>query len=276
MAIAIRRYRDRDRAATARLWLASWQSTGLPVARLASEAGNYQRIGRELADGWVAYLAWDGDRLVGFLALKPNTGCLDQLFVPPEAKGSGIGRALLDFAKDRLPNGSSRTSATTLRTFVRVTMARSPYRWSVIRNRAGAKKFRPRRRTHVLSLCAVRCPSRESFPSALTAEGPAHDCPVRVRRRGELGLLPLPALRGERGGVRARPSRAISDASPRPGSASRFPPPPSPSPGQRFWDPTLLLGIAGLDPVIHHLESQSSFPTGDYTIFCSLHYAFFY
>src|SRR5229473_3542152 len=116
MAIAIRRYRDRDRAATARLWLASWQSTGLPVARLASEAGNYQRIGRELADGWVAYLAWDGDRLVGFLALKPNTGCLDQLFVLPEAKGSGIGRALLDFAKDRLPNGLwLRTAADNLR-----------------------------------------------------------------------------------------------------------------------------------------------------------------
>jgi len=116
MAIAIRRYRNQDRAATARLWLESWRSTGLPVARLATEAGNYQRIAHELAGGWAAYLAWDSDRLVGFLALKPDTGCLDQLFVLPEAQGSGVGRALLDFAKERLPNGLwLRTAADNLR-----------------------------------------------------------------------------------------------------------------------------------------------------------------
>ena len=43
--------------------------------------------------------------LVGFLALKPATGCLDQLFVAPEAQGRGIGRLLLDLAKDTLPRG---------------------------------------------------------------------------------------------------------------------------------------------------------------------------
>ena len=111
MAIAIRRYRDQDRMATARLWLASWQSTGLPVAGLATEAGNSQRIARELAAGWNAYLAWDADRIVGFLALKPDTGCLDQLFVLPEAQGGGIGRALLGFAKERLPKGLWLTTA---------------------------------------------------------------------------------------------------------------------------------------------------------------------
>jgi len=116
MAIAIRRYRNQDRAATARLWLESWRSTGLPVARLATEAGNYQRIAHELAGGWAAYLAWDSDRLVGFLALKPDTGCLDQLFVLPEAQGSGVGPTLLDFAKERLPNGLwLRTAADNLR-----------------------------------------------------------------------------------------------------------------------------------------------------------------
>jgi GNAT superfamily N-acetyltransferase len=116
MAIAIRSYRDQDRMDTARLWLASWQSTGLPVARLATEAGNHQRIADELAAGWQAYLAWEENRPVGFLALKPDTGCLDQLFVLPEAQGSGVGRSLLDFAKDRLPNGLwLRTAAANLR-----------------------------------------------------------------------------------------------------------------------------------------------------------------
>jgi GNAT superfamily N-acetyltransferase len=103
--LAIRPYRVDDREAAARLWLASWRSTGLAIAELATEAGNCERIGRELAAGWEAYLAWDDDRLVGFLALKPETGCLDQLFILPEAQGAGIGRALLEFAKARLPGG---------------------------------------------------------------------------------------------------------------------------------------------------------------------------
>jgi GNAT superfamily N-acetyltransferase len=105
MPIAIRPYRDQDRHAVARLWLDGWRSTGLSVARLATEAGNYDRIGRELAAGWEAHLAWDEDRLLGFLALKPASGCLDQLFIAPEAQGSGIGRLLLDLAKQRLPRG---------------------------------------------------------------------------------------------------------------------------------------------------------------------------
>jgi putative acetyltransferase len=103
--VVIRPYRDADREAVARLWLDSWQSTELPVARLATEAGNHDRIERELVAGWRVHLAWDEDRLVGFLALKPAAGCLDQLFVSPEAQGLGIGRLLLDFAKERLPGG---------------------------------------------------------------------------------------------------------------------------------------------------------------------------
>jgi len=105
MGLAIRPYRAEDRDATARLWLASWRSTGLAVAVHVTEAGNRERIARELAGGWEAYLAWDDDRLVGFLALKPETGCLDQLFIEPHAQGTGIGRALLEFAKAQLPGG---------------------------------------------------------------------------------------------------------------------------------------------------------------------------
>ena len=107
--IEIRPYRDDDRAATASLWMASWRSTGLAVAREPAEAElyrlGYERIARELAAGWVVHLAWYYGKLVGFLALKPEAGCLDQIFVLPQAQGQGIGRALLDFAKERLPSG---------------------------------------------------------------------------------------------------------------------------------------------------------------------------
>ena len=112
MSVAIRRYRDEDREAVAKLWLDSWRSTRLPVASHVTNTGNLDRIDGELAAGWEVHLAWDEDRLVGFLALKPGDACLDQLFISPEAQGSGVGRALLDLAKRRLPEGFwLRTSA---------------------------------------------------------------------------------------------------------------------------------------------------------------------
>ena len=107
--IALRPYRDADLDALARLWAASWRSTGLAVALEPTESElyrhNYDRIPRELAAGWVVHLAWEDDRLVGFLALKPADGCLDQLFVLPQSQGAGVGMMLLDLAKQLLPDG---------------------------------------------------------------------------------------------------------------------------------------------------------------------------
>lgn len=112
MPISIRSYRADDREAVARLWLDSWRSTGLPVAQHVTEAGNLQRIDRELAVGWELHLAWDQDALVGFLALKPASACLDQLFIAPAAQAAGVGRVLFDLARARLPKGFwLRTSA---------------------------------------------------------------------------------------------------------------------------------------------------------------------
>lgn len=105
MPIAIRRYRDEDREAVAKVWLDSWRSTRLPVANHVTNTGNLDRIDRELAAGWEVHLAWDENRLVGFLALKPGDACLDQLFISPEAQGSGVGLALLDLAKRRMLAG---------------------------------------------------------------------------------------------------------------------------------------------------------------------------
>ena len=112
MSIEIRRYRAEDREAVARLWLASWRSTRLAIAKHVTEAGNLERIDRELAAGWEVHLAWDGDQIVGFLALKPASACLDQLFIAPAAQGTGVGRMLFELTKQRLPAGFwLRTSA---------------------------------------------------------------------------------------------------------------------------------------------------------------------
>ena len=106
MQAAIRAYGDQDLVAVARLWLESWQSTGLPVAQLATDAANKERISRELTGGWSVFLACnENEDLLGFLALKPDSACLDQLFVAPAVQRQGIGRALLDFAKQQMTNG---------------------------------------------------------------------------------------------------------------------------------------------------------------------------
>jgi putative acetyltransferase len=104
--IAIRPYEGRDLDDTVRLWFESWRSTGLAVAEHADKAAMRARFMQELASGWSVFVAGDGDgHVVGFLALKPNIGCLDQLFVSPPKQRQGVGAALLAFAKRQMPAG---------------------------------------------------------------------------------------------------------------------------------------------------------------------------
>jgi ribosomal protein S18 acetylase RimI-like enzyme len=58
-----------------------------------------------LSGGWEAYLAWEGEMIVAFMAMKPDERHLDQLFVDPSRQGQGFGAELLDFAKSRMPQG---------------------------------------------------------------------------------------------------------------------------------------------------------------------------
>lgn len=106
MHITIRSYEHRDLHAAAHLWFESWRSTGLAVAQLASETAMRERIERELASGWSLYLAEnEAGELLGFLALKPETKSLDQIFVAPRAQRQGVGQALLEFSKQLMPGG---------------------------------------------------------------------------------------------------------------------------------------------------------------------------
>jgi RimJ/RimL family protein N-acetyltransferase len=113
MQITIRAYEERDLDGIARLWFESWRSTGLAVAQQATETAMRARIPVELASGWKVFVGIDaGNQLVGLLAIKPDVGQLDQIFVAPNAQRQGIGRALLDLAKREM------TGAIWLRTAV--------------------------------------------------------------------------------------------------------------------------------------------------------------
>lgn len=110
--IHLRPFMPDDSSALARVWHASWLSTGLPVARDVSQQALLERVRTELSQGRHLTVAERDGELLGFLALKLEERCLDQLFVAPEHKGSGIGTRLFALALTTMPEGFSlRTAA---------------------------------------------------------------------------------------------------------------------------------------------------------------------
>lgn len=63
------------------------------------------RIDVELRAGWRLETAVRRSGIVGLLAIKPAEAVLDQIFVRPDAQGTGIGAALLERAKRAMPGG---------------------------------------------------------------------------------------------------------------------------------------------------------------------------
>jgi ribosomal protein S18 acetylase RimI-like enzyme len=58
----------------------------------------------EVEKGWSLYVADDNGRLAATLAMHLPDRYLDQLFVAPEYQGDGLGRRLLAFTRERLPD----------------------------------------------------------------------------------------------------------------------------------------------------------------------------
>lgn len=100
----IRPARTGDYDDVARVWMESWVSTGLAEASNFLLANLRARIDREIENGWDLFVADDGDRTAAMLALQPRDNYLDQLFVAPASQGRGLGRKLLAFTRQRLPD----------------------------------------------------------------------------------------------------------------------------------------------------------------------------
>jgi len=88
----------------ARVWMNSWASTGLEETSNFLLANLRARVSREVEDGWSLFVADDGGRFAAMLALRLPDGCLGQLFVAPDYQGKGLGKRLLAFARERMPN----------------------------------------------------------------------------------------------------------------------------------------------------------------------------
>ena len=100
--IEIRRATAADAAAAATVFLDSFHATyDFPLAHTDDEVRGWIRD--RLIPEQETWVAVDGGLVVAILALEP--GWLNQLYVAPDHLGQGIGRRLLDLAKERQPRG---------------------------------------------------------------------------------------------------------------------------------------------------------------------------
>jgi ribosomal protein S18 acetylase RimI-like enzyme len=88
----------------ARVWMNSWASTGLEDASEPLLVKLRARVLLEVEKGWSLYVADDRGTLAAMLALHPPQLYLDQLFVAPEYQGQSLGRRLLAFTRQHLPD----------------------------------------------------------------------------------------------------------------------------------------------------------------------------
>jgi ribosomal protein S18 acetylase RimI-like enzyme len=100
----IRPARPDEHDEIARVWMNSWVSTGLAESSDFLLAQLRARIRYEIEKGWSLFVADDAGALAAMLALHLPDMYLDQLFVAPEYQGQELGRRLLAFTRERLPD----------------------------------------------------------------------------------------------------------------------------------------------------------------------------
>lgn len=102
----LRDFDERDLPALVDLWVAAWRASGFDIDFEARRAWLVHRFGAHRAEGGAIVVGLDEfGQLAGFVTLDQESGYLDQLCVAPDARGSGLARALLDQAK-RLAGGA--------------------------------------------------------------------------------------------------------------------------------------------------------------------------
>lgn len=86
------------------LWYDSWESVGISNEADLSREAVIARFHVDVAR-WTLFAAEAPEGLIGLLALLPEENRIDQIFVAPHVKGKGVGRALLNLAKQVMPTG---------------------------------------------------------------------------------------------------------------------------------------------------------------------------
>jgi ribosomal protein S18 acetylase RimI-like enzyme len=103
MSPTIRPARPNEYDAIAQVWMNSWASTGLEQPSNALLGKLRARISIEIEKGWSLFVADHNGTIAAMLALHVRANHLDMLFVAPEYQGKNLGRRLLAFTRELLP-----------------------------------------------------------------------------------------------------------------------------------------------------------------------------
>jgi ribosomal protein S18 acetylase RimI-like enzyme len=88
----------------AHIWMGSWLSTGLQQPSAVMLANMRARISEAAKNGSNLFVA-DGNGTVGaILVLDIPDNYLDLLFIAPQYQGQGLGRRLLTYSRELMPN----------------------------------------------------------------------------------------------------------------------------------------------------------------------------
>lgn len=103
--VRFRRAHQGDFDEIARIWYDSASLPGVGPPEMPTISDLRLRIDNEIADGWSITVAVNAIGILGFVATKPAAGILDQLFIAPDAIGTGIGKLLFSLAQEEMNDG---------------------------------------------------------------------------------------------------------------------------------------------------------------------------
>lgn len=105
MSIIIRPASDAEYDVVAQVWASSFFSTGLASATFDETVAELRgRIPVEVANGWHLHVADDRGVIAAMLAFRTRDNTLSQIFVAPAYQGRGVGKMLLAFVRQHLPD----------------------------------------------------------------------------------------------------------------------------------------------------------------------------
>jgi ribosomal protein S18 acetylase RimI-like enzyme len=103
----IRNFANEDSDAVAALWRSTWMATHAGMPEPEPVFHWKERLEEECRQGRKIFVCELRTVIVAFMIIDPASAHITQLFVDARCQGQGIGRALLDFMKERFPAGWS-------------------------------------------------------------------------------------------------------------------------------------------------------------------------
>lgn len=103
--LPLRRSSPLDREALAALWRDAWASANPQIACVAEPAHWLARIDAEFGPPCETFVLEAQGQPLAFIVLQPWHAYVAQLFVDIRHQSNGLGRQLLGFANERMPQG---------------------------------------------------------------------------------------------------------------------------------------------------------------------------